>query len=246
MKSHPKYKFIDYNLNYGRHIVERFFEDCPKSSIVVDLGAGQGDDLISAQKIITTPQLYALETFPPYITHLENRGIKVFQCNLEHDKLPFDDESVDVIIMNQIMEHVKEVFWILHEVSRVLKVGGKFIVGVPNLAGFQNRLLLLVGRQPSTINNSSAHVRGYTKQDFTDLLETGFVSGYSLSSYAGSNFYPFAPMLARPLSRLFPNLSWAIFMKFIKEKPYEGNGYIKYPIEKGLETNFFLGNSQIL
>jgi predicted SAM-dependent methyltransferase len=90
-------------------------------------------------------------------------------CNfdIERERFPFDDECMDVIIINQVMEHVKEVFWILHKVSRILKTRGHFIVGVPNLAFYVQRLLLLIGEQHSCIKNYSAHVRGYTKGDIT-------------------------------------------------------------------------------
>ena len=72
---------------------------------------------------------------------------------------------------NQILEHTKEIFWILDQVSTVLKEGGHFLLGVPNLASLHNRLLLAFGRQPSPIQNNSAHVRGYTKPDVLQLLK---------------------------------------------------------------------------
>ena len=34
---------------------------------------------------------------------------------------PFEDETVDILIVNQILEHCKEIFWIFHELTRVLK-----------------------------------------------------------------------------------------------------------------------------
>lgn len=64
------------------------------------------------------------------------------QLNIERDPLPFADESVDIFMANQVLEHCKEIFWIFSEVSRCLKPGGCFIIGVPNLAALHNRLLL--------------------------------------------------------------------------------------------------------
>lgn len=246
MQAHPKFKFIDYELNYGRPLIKSFIEkayptDAP--AVVIDLGAGQGDDLSIVAHIHPNSKLYALETYKPYIEKLESKGISVFNCDLEKDKLPFDDESVDVIIMNQIMEHVKEVFWILHEVSRVLKPNGHFIVGVPNLGGLQNRVLLLFGHQPSIIKNNSAHVRGYTKADFVQLLYSGFPNGFKLLECKGSNFYPLPPLLAKPLAKIFPLMSWAIFMNFKKVNKYDG-GFIEFPKRSGLETNFYTGENE--
>ncbi|MEM6843531.1 MAG: class I SAM-dependent methyltransferase [Bacteroidota bacterium] len=231
---------INRELNYGRHHIRKFLEMSAPYQIVLDLGAGHGDDLQLAQKFDNNVKLHALESYPPYVEELQNKGISVFSANIERDTLPFDDESVDVIIMNQIMEHVKEVFWILHEVTRVLKVGGNFIVGVPNLAALHNRLLLLLGKQPSPLKNHSAHVRGYTKGDFHNLLNSGFPRGYLLKNFGGSNFYPFPPVVARPLAIVLPTMAWGIFMRWQKVNSYK-YGFLDYPVKSKLETNFYLG-----
>jgi SAM-dependent methyltransferase len=231
---------VDKKLNYGRHHIQNFLEKSMPYSKVVDLGAGFGDDLLLARKFNPNVELFALENFPSYVKELEGKNIKVFSSNIERDKLPFEDGSVDVIIMNQILEHVKEVFWIMHEVTRVLRTGGHFIVGIPNLASLHNRLLLMAGMQPTCIQNDSAHVRGYTKKDFSKLLNCGFKGGYELVNFGGSNFYPFPPFIAKPLATIFPSMAWGIFMNWKKIKKYEGD-YIKYPMVKQLETNFYLG-----
>ncbi len=231
---------IDRSLNYGRHHIKNFLQFSSPYQTVLDLGAGHGDDLLLAKEFYREVQLHAMESYPPYVEELRKKGIEVFSANIERDALPFADESVDVIVMNQIMEHVKEVFWILHEVTRVLKRGGSFIVGVPNLAALHNRLLLLVGKQPSPLKNHSAHVRGYTKEDFRQLLDSGFPSGYTLKNFGGSNFYPFPSVLARPLAAALPTMAWSIFMRWQKTQTY-ADGYLRYPIENRLETNFFVG-----
>lgn len=234
---------IDRTLSYGRHHIKNFLQASAPYQTVLDLGAGHGDDLLLAKKFDPKVKLHAFESHPPYIQELQAKGINVFSANIERDLIPFDNESVDVIIMNQILEHVKEVFWILHEVTRVLKVGGSFIVGVPNLASMHNRLLLLAGKQPTSLNNHSAHVRGYTKGDFRNLLNSGFPQGYQLKNFGGSNFYPFPPTLARPLAAALPAMAWGIFMRWQKAQQYT-DGFLRYPIDKKLETNFFLGEEK--
>jgi SAM-dependent methyltransferase len=232
---------IDRELNYGRNLIEKFLKDSLPFEKVLDIGAGHGDDLMYALKIQKKAILFAIENYSPYVKELESKGFQVFVRDIEKEKLPFDDESLDVILINQVFEHVKDVFWILSEISRVLKVGGHLIVGVPNLASLHNRLLLLVGKQPTSIQNNSAHLRGYTKSDFGNLLNSGFIDGYSLVNFGGSNFYPFPSFIAKPLAYLFPTMAWGIFMHWKKVKAYKFE-YLNYPIEKKLETNFFVGD----
>ena len=183
---------IDRSLNYGRHQIEKFFSEIKKNDfqIVLDIGAGHGDDLLIAKKNNEKAELHGIEIYEPYANELRRIGVTVHSLNIEKAKLPFSNQSVDVVIANQIMEHIKEVFWVLHEMSRTLKIGGNIMLGMPNLASFHNRLLLLFGEQPSTIQNNSAHVRGYTKKDILCLLNSCFPEGFELQLFGGSNFYP--------------------------------------------------------
>jgi SAM-dependent methyltransferase len=231
---------IDRTLNYGRDVLKRFLLSNGGYDTVLDIGAGTGVDLATAKEVNPRAQLYAIECHPPYIEGLKKKHIEVHRLNIEHDAFPFKPESLDVIMANQILEHTKEIFWILDQVSRVLREGGHFLLGVPNLAALHNRLLLGLGRQPSPLKNSSAHVRGYTKPDVIELLNNPFPGGYQLTQFGGSNFYPFPPLLARPLARLLPSMAWAIFFDFKKVKPYHQE-FLDYPKHMQLETNFFLG-----
>lgn len=231
---------VDRQLNYGRHLIRRFLKESSPFEKVLDIGAGHGNDLMFALEVQPKATLFAVENYPPYVKELESKGIRVFAQDIEREKLPFDDESLDVVLINQVFEHVKDVFWILNEISRVLKVGGHLIVGVPNLASLHNRFLLLLGKQPTSIKNNSAHLRGYTKSDFKNLLDSGFTGGYSLAGFGGSNFYPFPGAIAKPLAGLIPTMAWGIFMNWKKEKTYK-NEYLVYPVAQQLETSFFLG-----
>lgn len=208
----------------------------------MDLGAGDGADLALAAKVCPAAERFAIESYPPNVEKLRVRHT-VFPLDLEKDPLPFTDESVDVVLSNQVLEHVKEIFWILHQVSRVLRVGGHLVIGVPNLASLHNRLLLLCGKQPTVIQNHSAHVRGYTKHDILRLLKMIFPGGYTLRGFGGTNFYPFPPLLAKPMARMLPNGAWGIFLLFEKKRHYQEE-FLAHPVTKGLETNFFLADAR--
>lgn len=235
---------IDRTLNYGRQHVQAFLDDASPFRRVLDLGAGTGADLELAKLASPSAERAAVEVHKPYAERLAASGIQVVKLNIERDSLPFDSNSIDVVIANQVLEHTKEVFWIFHEVTRVLPVGGKFIVGVPNLASLHNRLLLAVGRQPSPIKTASAHVRGFTKCDLLGFLEEVFPSGYALVRFGGSNFYPFPPALAKPLARVFPSFAWGIFLMLEKQRHYSGS-IVRFPQERRLETNFYLGPTNL-
>ncbi len=230
---------IDKSLNYGRHIIKQYAINSMPFNTVLDIGAGSGTDLEIYKSINPSAKLFAIESYQPNIVVLQSKDIETYTLNIEQEKLPFADNSMDIITVNQILEHVKEIFWILHEITRVLKVGGRLVIGVPNLASFHNRLLLLMGKQPSCIKADSAHVRGYTKESIVNFLR--LFHGYELQHFKGSNFYPMPPVVARPLAELLPSLAVGIFLCFKKTAPYINNEFILFPVEKQLETNYFLG-----
>ena len=186
-----------------------------------------------------------METYPPNVEKLKLENV-VLPLNLEVDALPFADCSIDVVltIAHQVLlEHVKEIFWILHQSARVLRVGGHMIVGVPNLASYHNRLLLLLGMQPTVIQNHSAHLRGYTRHDLLRLFEMIFPGGFELKAFGGSNFYPFPGWLAKPLARIFPNGAWSIFLLLEKKLEYNEE-FLMHPIRQQLETNFYVADAR--
>jgi SAM-dependent methyltransferase len=51
--------------------------------------------------------------------------------DLSKDPLPFEDSSVDVIFSYHTLEHVPDYLFALSEIHRVLKHGGRFLVGLP-------------------------------------------------------------------------------------------------------------------
>lgn len=218
----------------------RFLRAAAPYNKVLDIGAGHGHDLLMARDVNPKAQLIGIEPYSPYVSELESKGIKVHSLNIERDRFPFSDGELDIVMANQILEHTKEVFWILDQISRSLRVGGHLLIGVPNLAALHNRILLALGIQPSPLKNNSAHVRGFTKGDMIRLLDSGYPGGYRLQGFGGSNFYPFPPLLARPLASSLPSMAWGIFFHFEKTKPYTGS-YLKYPVDQQLETNFYVG-----
>ncbi|MFH1642289.1 MAG: methyltransferase domain-containing protein [Nanoarchaeota archaeon] len=53
-------------------------------------------------------------------------------------KIPLQNNSVDVVLCQEVIEHLKEPKAFFEEVNRVLKSGGKFILMTPNLLGWRS------------------------------------------------------------------------------------------------------------
>jgi len=231
----------DDSRNYGRHNLRRFVaKNSATLSNVLDIGAGKGEDLSIVKSEVADCSLFAGEWDSDNCKKLVSLGSEVFQCDLERDLLPFGDEKFDLIIADQIYEHMKEIFWVSHEVSRTLKVGGFLYISVPNLASFHNRVLLVFGKQPTCNYTIGPHVRAFTVSDLNKFINAGNPNGWELQSVGGSNWYPFPRPISTILARLFPKAAVGITLIFKKTKGYDGK-FLSLP--KGLETNFYVGKN---
>jgi len=231
---------VDKRLNYGCQCVTDLIAEAAPFSSILDIGAGSGDDLLASRTVCPGASLFAVELSDAAARALSAQGIDAVAMNVEEDLMPYRAESFGVVISNQTFEYVKDLHWILHQVATVLEVGGSFIVGVPNLASFHNRFLLLAGSQPTCIRSVGPHVRGFTTQDLRDLVEIPWAGGMRLASSRGANFYPFPPTLARPLAKVWPSAAWAVFLRFEKSRPYDGE-YLSWLLDQQFETSFRSG-----
>lgn len=232
---------IDHRETFGPHVVEGFVRSLSGLHIVVDLGAGSGRDLAIVKRFHPRATLIAVEGGKENAKNLTGKVDRVYLSNIERDPLPLADSEVDLVIANQFLEHTKEIFWIFHEVSRALKVGGHFLFGVPNICSLHNRLLLLIGKQPTQHKVCSAHVRPFSKSDTLAFLKACFPEGYELAKFRGAQFYPFPPRLARILADILPTFAFSIFFMIRKTKEYH-NEFAVYPSRAELETNFWVGD----
>ncbi len=234
-------------LNYGREVLANYMLEISagkKHLRILDIGLGAGKDLVNIRRqcLAANPQLkielYGLECYPPNVEAAKKQDIQVFPVNIETHRFPFENEYFDVVLSNQTLEHVKEVYWIFSEISRVLKPQGYVLSGVPNLASFHNRVALFFGLQPTSIQVLGPHVRGYTAPGFIEFVET---DGYFINqAVKGSNFYPFPPLISRPLSRAFPLLSVGIFFK--TQRTSKPGVFINVLKTRFFETPFFAGS----
>ena len=236
-------------LNYGREVLADYALEIARGKThlrILDIGLGSGKDLINIRQkcLQANPalklELFGLEYYMPNVAAARQQGIQVFNANVETDTFPFGDGFFDIVLSNQILEHSKEVFWIFSEISRVVKIHGYVLTGVPNLASFHNRIALLLGLQPTSIEVLGPHVRGFTAPSFIKFVETdGYFKNLTVK---GSNFYPFPPALSKPLSRLFPQMSVGIFFK--TQRMDKAGTFIEVLKSRFFETNFFAGNEQ--
>ncbi len=230
---------ISYEENYGRHILEKYFKD-KKFNTILDIGCGSGDDIIVLKKINKQINAFGVDFHNTNNKSLKKNNINVINIDIEKQRLPIKSNTIDIIIANQVLEHVKELFWINHELFRVLKKDGHLFIGVPNGLSLHNRILGIFGFHPRSSKIISAHVRIFSKRDTILFYKSILGKKVEVIKFYGSQFYPFNKFFSRILSYLVPSLSTSIFFVLKKRDSYNDE-FLKWLEKAALETNFYKG-----
>ena len=118
----------------------------PRGSRVLDLGCGNGAflSLLQSQRGCTG---YGVEIDDANVLACVQRGVSVIQLNLEQGLSMFDDQSFDVVLQIDTLQHLRNAETMLRETARVGRMG---LVAFPNFAHWPNRWSVLTGRMPVT------------------------------------------------------------------------------------------------
>jgi methionine biosynthesis protein MetW len=116
-------------------------------SRVLDLGCGDG----SLLQLLTTEKnarAQGIEFAESQIYKCVARGVSVFHSDIDTGLSEYPDQSFDYIILNQSLQEVVKVEFVLEE---ALRVGQKVIVGFSNFAYYKARIdIFIKGRAPVT------------------------------------------------------------------------------------------------
>ncbi len=116
----------------------------PEGARVLDLGCGDGAmlELLARERGCRG---YGVELSDANVLACVQRGVEVIQLNLEEGLSMFGDQSFDVVLQIDTLQHLHNAETMLRETVRVGRMG---IVAFPNFAHWPNRLSVLRGRMP--------------------------------------------------------------------------------------------------
>jgi ubiquinone/menaquinone biosynthesis C-methylase UbiE len=115
-------------------------------NFVLDVGCGRADYL--RMLLSNSPNIVGIETAKDKLddcfrAHPELRN-RVLHVSAE--SMPFPTAHFDVVIVNEVLEHIPDQDAALREIHRVLKPGGKFLLFCPNrLFPFETHGLMIRG-----------------------------------------------------------------------------------------------------
>ena len=138
------------------------------------------------------------------------REHETIMFNVEEDEFPFADNSFDVVVFCEVLEHLlMDPLAALREIHRVLAPGGILVLTTPNVSRLDNVAAMLDGRNLydpySGFGPYGRHNREYTLHDLHRLL--GFAGFEVEVSFTADGHPQYAERLAR-YDEVAPLVKW--------------------------------------
>jgi SAM-dependent methyltransferase len=177
--------------NRGKHLVEisLILEHLPPGGSVLDIGGGMGVNLLAVSGL-RQAKLHLIDRFEEYdadnpmghrevgLRLLRAAGVHVTKQDFwPEPKLPVEPNSLDVITLFDVVEHLPgSPLPLLDAVCHALKSQGTLILGGPNSVELVKRVKLALGRHPYmpfdlwVQNRYYSHYREYDAREYEKLV----------------------------------------------------------------------------
>ncbi len=119
-------------------------EENPNAELL-DCGCADGEFTLEVAQRLKTKKVTGIEISKEDVSKSSTKGIRVFNQDL-NQPLPFQSETFDVVIANEVIEYLYHTDIFIKEILRLLKPGGYLILSTGNLASLHNILFLLSGK----------------------------------------------------------------------------------------------------
>ena len=116
----------------AKWILEKIKSKNPKS--ILDVGCGDGFYLYLLCELFPKPKIVGIDkdknALKSAAINLKDKNLKIKHGDIYN--LNFSDNSFDIILASEILEHLKDDFKGLKEIYRVLRPGGLVLISVPH------------------------------------------------------------------------------------------------------------------
>jgi SAM-dependent methyltransferase len=158
-KKRGEFSLVEINQKYldrTNSVLERFhFEEVPHKVTILDIGAGAAPfarvvDIYKQMGRYTNVDVISLDLSISGIREVEGGEPKFVQANSY--ETPFPNNSMDGVVVWDVLEHTNNPAKILQEIYRVLKPGGIAHIIVPNPEAYTR------GSDKDTYNRDKSHI----------------------------------------------------------------------------------------
>ena len=200
-------------LSYER-LIAVFAKRCTRGRLL-DIGCGDGHIVAPLKGY---HELHAVEASSAAAELARAKGIVVDVCDAE-SALPFERDFFDIVVASEVIEHVVRTDHFLHEINRVLKLGGHLILTTPNVASLTSLAMMIFMDLPPYMSARyrSPHVRDFTIR--TMKMALGNHGFKTLEVRGGELMLPYLGHSFPSIGYFLPRLSTQMIVFAEKEGP---------------------------
>ena len=186
------------------------------SAKFLDLGCDDGVVTAKLSRPVGTKDLYGIDIVDDKFDIAAGNGVKCIKADITKG-LPFEEGTFDVVLANQVIEHVSNIDTFITEIYRILKRGGYAIISTENGSSWINIGAAVLGWQIFSLTNMSSKGAGvgnplalhrgensialswthktiFNYRGFKEVFE---MHGFSVERILSAGYFPLPSMLAR-------------------------------------------------
>ena len=138
-----------------------------KNCLDIGPGSGRWINFLKKQK---SKNIYAVDISDKVIDINKTNCDKIFKLDFEKKKIPLQNNSIDLIICLEVLEHLRQPDHFLKEIMRLLKKDSIAVFSIPNILSFSSRVRVVLGLLPTAIVSDPTHIKFYRKKDIIKIF----------------------------------------------------------------------------
>jgi len=209
-----EYSVTQYPQKLCNYLTNKYFSDYKEGAKVLDIGCGRGSYMVGFSRCNFS--VYGVDKRLDSSKIME--GSQVAECDLEHEFLPFEKNTFDIVFGKSVIEHILNTDLILSDIYRILKPEGIVLILTPAWES-----------QYRHFYNDYTHVKPFTRKGLQNALKMNKFQSVECNYFTQLPLvwrFPFLRYFTDILAFLPDGLTWKDFeenhhrklIRFSKEK----------------------------
>ena len=162
---------------------EDFVNELPENldARILEIGCSNGNTGVLALSMNKCGTYIGVELHEEAALKAKEKISQVIVGDIEKMDFPWKDNSFDVLILSEVLEHLVDPLNVLRKLHRYMKSGALILASSPNVSNYRIILMLLKGEWNLTDNGvmDRTHLRWFTPGSFAEMFES---AGYKVLS----------------------------------------------------------------
>jgi 2-polyprenyl-3-methyl-5-hydroxy-6-metoxy-1,4-benzoquinol methylase len=158
---------------------------------VLEIGCGTGKTLEWLKGTGKCQWSAGVELYPEAAKQARSKVDVIYEEDIETFSLPIKEESLDLILCLDVLEHLVDPWETINKLHRLLKKGGYIIASIPNIRHYSTSMPLLFNGNWDYKNSGildRTHLRFFVKKTAINLIESSGLKSDKVCSLVAGNW----------------------------------------------------------